>query len=308
MKVVSYLSGIPPKNNNLEKPAILQNFVQGVNRSGDQGILHNSMALIPCDVAVIQGYTHENGKQMPHLQLRSNVVNFQKANGNRTLIADSNLFLYANTSNPFHYLRYSFDGVFKNTGFYFDKDINPSRWKKISTDLGIKLKDYRQDGTHILICLQRNGGWSMRGLDVMQWCNHTITELRKYTDRPIVVRSHPGDKKAQQYLKLDRPGVTISNSQTRSIHKDLKDAWATIVYNSSPGVASLIQGVPVFMTDVDPNYSQYAEVANHSLQDIESPKMFDRTKWIERISMSHWKFSELLSGEAWNFMKNYVRQ
>jgi hypothetical protein len=308
MKVVSYLSGIPPKNKNLEKPAILQNFTKGVNRTGDTGILHNKMDLIPCDVALIQGFTHEHGKRQPHLQLRSRVIDFQKSNNNKTLIADSNLFLYADTSNPFHYLRYSFDGVFKNTGFYFDKDIDSTRWKKISQDTGLILKDYRTNGKHILICLQRNGGWSMRGLDVMEWCRTTIKKIKEHTDRPIIVRGHPGDKKAFDYLKLDLPNVTISNTKVKSIKDDLKDAWATITYNSSPGVASLIEGVPVFALDPDPNYSQYSEIANHSLKRLEDPKMYDRQEWIERISMSHWKFSELQSGEAWQFMKNYVRQ
>jgi hypothetical protein len=307
MKVVSYLSGIPPGNKNLEKPAILTNFIEGVTKLNDDGVLHSSMSLVPCDVAVIQGFTHENGKNLPHLTLRSKIINFQKHNNNRTLIADSNLFLYADMANPLHYLRYSFDGVFRNTGFYFDRDVDSIRWKKISQDTGVTLKDYQTSGNNILICLQRNGGWSMRGLDVMQWCNTVIKELRRYTDRPIVVRGHPGDKKLQTYLKLNMPGVTISNTQ-RPIQDDLKNAWATVVYNSSPGVASLIEGVPVFALDPDPNYSQYSEVVNHKLADIESPKTYDRQAWVERISMSHWKFAELASGEAWAFMRNYVRQ
>ena len=307
MKVVSYLSGIPPKNKNLEKPAILRNFIQGVKKVGDIGVINNSMNLVPCDVAVIQGFTHENGKRLPHLQLRSRVLDYQKKTKNRTLIADSNLFLYADTSNPHHYLRYSFDGVFNNTGFYFDKDIDPIRWKRISHDTGLTLKDYRSSGEYILICLQRNGGWSMRGLDVMQWVTSVINQIKEYTDRPIVVRGHPGDKKAAQYLKLNIPNVTISDL-SKPIQEDLKNAWATITYNSSPGVASLIEGVPVFALDPNPNYSQYSEVANHDLKDIENPTLFDRQDWVERISMSHWKFSELQSGEAWNFMKTYVRQ
>ena len=307
MKVVSYLSGIPPGNKNLEKPAILTNFIEGVTKLNDDGVLHSSMSLVPCDVAVIQGFTHENGKNLPHLTLRSKIINFQKHNNNRTLIADSNLFLYADMANPLHYLRYSFDGVFRNTGFYFDRDVDSIRWKKISQDTGLTLKDYQTSGNYILICLQRNGGWSMRGLDVMQWCNTVIKELRRYTDRPIVVRGHPGDKKLQTYLKLNMPGVTISSTQ-RPIQDDLKNAWATVVYNSSPGVASLIEGVPVFALDPDPNYSQYSEVVNHKLADIESPKTYDRQAWVERISMSHWKFAELTSGEAWAFMRNYVRQ
>jgi hypothetical protein len=307
MKVVSYLSGIPPHNKNLEKPEILKNFVEGVNRAGDDGVLHNAMTIVPCDVAVVQGFTHENGKHLPHLTLRSRVIDTQRLNNARTLIADSSLFLYSNVDNPLHYLRYSFDGVFKNTGFYFDKEIDPVRWKKISNNTGLILKEYRSHGEYILICLQRNGGWSMRGLDVMAWCNSTIQEIRKYSDRPIVVRGHPGDKKLQSYLRLDLKNVSISNLD-KNLKEELKNAWATVVYNSSPGVASLIEGVPVFATDPNPNYSQYSEVANHSLSTIEAPTLYDRQKWIESISMSHWNFSELKSGEAWTFMRNYVRQ
>ena len=307
MKVVSYLSGIPPKNKNLEKPAILKNFIEGVRRVGDEGVIQSRMSLIPCDVAVIQGFTHENGKRLPHLQLRSNVIEYQKRSKNKTLIADSNLFLYADKTNPFHYLRYSFDGVFNNTGFYFDTDIDPIRWKNISKHTGLTLKDYRKSGEYILICLQRNGGWSMRGLDVMDWLHKTINEIKKYTDRPIIVRGHPGDKKVSSYLKLDIPNVSISNLH-KPIEEDLKNAWAVITYNSSPGVASLIEGVPVFALDPDPNYSQYNEVSNKDLKNLENPELFERQSWIERISMSHWNFAELKSGEAWSFMKNYVRQ
>jgi hypothetical protein len=307
MKVVSYLSGIPPGNKNVEKPAILTKFIEGVNSKGDLGLLHNSMNMIPCEVAVIQGFTHENGKNLPHLILRSRVLDYQKQNNNRTLIADSNLFLYANPSNPLHYLRYSFDGVFKNTGFYFDKDVDAVRWQKISRDTGLVLKDYRSSGNHILICLQRNGGWSMRGLDVLKWCVNTIAEIRKYSNRPIIVRGHPGDKKLQSYLNLKIKNVFISNL-TQSLSQELSTAWATVVYNSSPGVASLIEGVPVFATDPNPNYSQYSDVANQDLSKIEDPILYERQEWVERISMSHWKFSELSSGEAWEFMKNYVRQ
>jgi len=48
---------------------------------------------------------------------------------------DSNLFLYANTTNPLHYLRYSFNGVFPTTGIYCDTTIDPCRWQKISQNL-----------------------------------------------------------------------------------------------------------------------------------------------------------------------------
>ena len=306
LQVVSYHSGIPKINRSQEKFDILFNYIAGVNAKGDTGINHTGFNLIDCDVAVMQGFVHEFSRNLPHLNLRKNILQNQKLKGKRTLITDSNLFLYHIPSNqPHHYLRYSFDGVFRKTGFYFDKDVNPKRWQSIKTNLGLQEKPYRTSGDHILICLQRNGGWSMKNYDVMQFCHDTISRLRQYTDRPIVVRGHPGDKKSQFYIKLNLPNVRISQPGT-TIQQDLANAWATVIYNSSPGVASLIEGVPVFQMDADPDYSMYSEVANFFLENIENPTLHDRQDWLEKISMCHWNFAELKSGEAWDFMRNYV--
>ncbi len=302
---VAYYRGIPPNNSNPEKPAILDNFCQGVIACGDTVIAHQGMTAIPCDVALIQGFVHEHGKQAPHLQLRKDAIDLQKRNGKRSLIVDSNLFLYKDTTNSKRYLRYSFDGVFPTTGFYFDRDIDPARWQEISNNLGLSLKPYRKSGNHILICLQRNGGWSMRGLNVVDWMNQTISNIRKYSDRPIVVRKHPGDKKISSILKINHKNVQIS-SEGKNLIDDFNNCWATVVYNSSPSVASLIEGIPTFLTDPQPQHSQTYGVANIDISNIENPKMNDRQPWIERLSMCHWNFEELKSGKAWNFFKQYI--
>jgi len=302
---VAYYGGIPSKNNNIEKPLILDNFCQGVLTAGDTAIQHRGMNALPCDVALIQGFVHEHGKQAPHLVLRKNAIDLQKKNGNRSLIVDSNLFLYTNTANPKKYLRYSFDGVFPTTGFYFDKDVDPSRWAKISADLGITLKPWRTDGSHILICLQRHGGWSMGGLSTLEWLDKTINEIRRYTTkRHIIVRAHPGDKKIKSILRLPYKNVSLSNKE--NLVDDLRGAWATIVYNSSPSVASVIEGIPTFITDSDPRRSQSFEVGNAGLENLENPLMPDRQLWIEKLSMSHWNFEEMKSGEAWKFFRQYI--
>lgn len=301
---VAYYAGIPPGNKNLEKPKILDFFIEGVNKCGDMGIAHNGMDVIPCDVALIQGFVHEQGKNLPHLNLRKNAIDLQKKNNKKSLIVDSNLFLYHDTNNPHHYLRYSFDGVFPTTGFYFDKDIDPQRWKKIKNITGLDLKPYRSNGNHILICLQRNGGWSMRGLNVLTWLDDVIKKIQLKSSRPIVVRSHPGDKKIQGMLKLKYKNVSLSSKI--SLKDDLKNAWATVVYNSSPSVASIIEGVPAFLTDTMPEHSQSLPVANLNINDIENPVLHDRQAWVEKLSMCHWSFAELKSGEAWNFFKRYL--
>jgi hypothetical protein len=305
LTAVAYYAGIPPNNRNPEKPQILDNFCQGVRESGDTAIQHQGMNAVSCDVALIQGFVHEHGKSAPHLQLRQDAVNLQKKNNRRSLIVDSNLFLYADPNNTKTYLRYSFDGVFPTTGFYFDRDIDSSRWRKISQDLNINLKPWRTQGNHILICLQRHGGWSMGGVSVQTWLDQTIAQIRQHSrKRPIIVRTHPGDKKIKSILKINHKNVHVSVNER--LIDDLRHAWATVVYNSSPSVASLIEGVPAFITDPVPQHSQTYGVANTDLGLLENPEMTDRQSWIERVAMCHWNFTELRSGEAWQFFKKYI--
>lgn len=300
--VVGYAAGIPPNNTNIEKPLILSHYCNGVNATGDKGILHHGFNLLDCDLAIIQGFVHEDGKNLPHLNLRRQVIQKQRLEGKKTLIVDSNLFKYKNTENPLHFLRYSFDGIFPTTGCYFTNSVDPTRWIKIKKQIGIEVKPWRNKGNHILICLQRNGGWSMQGLNVLEWIHSTITNIRKFSSRPIVIRHHPGDKKTKILNKYKNVQISTNENFT----DDLINAWATITYNSSPGVASAIEGVPVFVLDPNPFNSQANDIANTDISMIENPKMPERQAWLEKISMSHWNFNELQSGEAWKFMKSYL--
>ena len=300
---VAYYGGIPPHNNNLEKPMILDNFLTGVRNSGDTAVAQTAMQVVPnADVALIQGFVHEHGKTAPHLVLRRNAVEQQVNNGKKALIVDSNLFLAYDSGNVNRYLRYSFNGVFPTTGFYFDTDVDPNRWTKISSKLGIQMKPWRTSGNHILVCLQRNGGWSMRGYNSVQWANDTIATLREITDRPIIVRGHPGDKKTRYFPQ--HKDVFLSSNP--SILQDLQGAWATVLYNSSPSVVSAIEGVPVFLTDPQPEHSQSHEVSNTKIKRINDPKLFDRDVWVQKLAMCHWNFEELASGEAWRHFRRYL--
>lgn len=300
---VAYYGGIPPHNNNLEKPLILDNFLTGVRNSGDTAIAQTAMQVVPnADVALIQGFVHEHGKTAPHLVLRRNAVEQQINNGKKALIVDSNLFLAYDSGNVNRYLRYSFNGVFPTTGFYFDTDVDPNRWTKISSKLGIQMKPWRTSGNHILVCLQRNGGWSMRGYNSVQWANDTIATLREITDRPIIVRGHPGDKKTRYFPQ--HKDVFLSSNP--SILQDLQGAWATVLYNTSPSVVSAIEGVPVFLTDPQPEHSQSHEVSNTKIKRINDPKLFDREDWVQKLAMCHWNFEELASGEAWRHFRRYL--
>jgi hypothetical protein len=310
MRVISYYKGVPTKNRSQEKFDVLVKFIQGVKSVGDSGDVYQGYEVQPADVGFIQGWQHESGKTAPHLKLRQAVIDTQINQGKYVCCADANLFVYATEKNkPHHYLRYSFNGVFPNTGIYFDDNPDPSRWRQISNDLNIKLEADKRNGKHILVCVQRAGGWSMGKKDLGQWCLEVVNDIRRYSDRPIVLRLHPGDKKtlgaippAIKQLAM-RPDITLSPS-TKHINEDLKNCWAVVNHNSSSIVAPLIQGYPAFITD--PIKSQCAEVSHKGFRELENPSTFDRLKWLERISMFHWKFSELENGSAWKHMRKYV--
>ena len=308
MKVVSYYNVVPAKNKSQEKFDILTKFIQGVNAAGDTGILHTGHNLVKCDVGMIQGWQHEVGKTAPHLKLRQSVIDCTA--NKRVCTADSNLFLYANKTNqPYHYLRYSFDGIFPNTGEYFDREIDPTRWQQISNHIGIRLAPNKNNGKNILICLQRNKGWSMGSLSVVDWLDEVIEKISRHTDRTIIIRPHPGDKKAiTDYLPTliskyrNNNKIKISRFGT-SLDEDLSKAWAVVNHNSSSIVGPIIMGYPAFITD--PLRSQCSEVSHTDFSYIEKPKDFDRLKWLERISMFHWNFRELEDGSAWKHMRKH---
>ena len=304
--VASYLMGIPPGNTNPEKPAIITNFIEGVWRAGDDGTIVTDYNPVDVDVAVVQGFVHPGSKNSQHLNLRKSVFEHQMKRGKRSIIVDSNLFLSYDNGNSNKFLRYSYDGIFPNTGEYCNDHPDPNRWNMISKKLGIELKPVRKHGKYILVCCQRDGGWSMDGQPLMPWLVKTIQNIKKYTDKPIMVRFHPGDKGVlnhkRQLARYRLRNVTISNS--KNILSDLQGAHALINYNSSPGIIAAIEGVPVFALDIE--RSQAKDVAHIDLQYLEKPKEFDREKWVHKMAQMHWTLDELKTGEAWRHLRKWA--
>jgi hypothetical protein len=306
LTVASYLKVIPPGNSNPEKPALIRNFIEGVNRAGDTGVVVNTFHPMDTDVAVIQGFVHANSKNTPHLKLRREVYENQKRRGKRCCIVDSNLFLAYDKGNTNQYLRYSYDGIFANTGEYCDQKayVDPLRWQRLKGKLGIQVKPWKERNEgHILIACQRDGGWSMQGQNVLQWLEQTVNRIREHIDAPILVRFHPGDKHKDTYpMKITHLNVRTSN--TPDIFMDLMNARACVGHNSSPTIVAAIEGVPIFLTDA--GRSQAREVANINFANLSQPEQFDRGPWLERLAMFHWTLDELKDGSCWQHMRQFV--
>ena len=87
--------------------------------------------------------------------------------------------------------------------------------------------------------------------------------------------------------------------------KELNDAYCVISHNSSPGVVSAIEGVPIFL--LDPERSQAKEVANVNLSNIENPRYYTPretvTIWLNTVCNNQFTLQEIEDGVAYDMLK-----
>jgi hypothetical protein len=149
----------------------------------------------------------------------------------------------------------------------------------------------------------------MLGRNGLDWVIEIIKRVRKISDRPIVVRLHPGDKKHNQSNEIEiqriygHKGIVVSKNP--DIRDDLKNAWCSVGYNSTPTSVSAIEGIPVYIDD--PLNSWATSVGFTDLTKINSPPIPDRTAWIHQIANIHWSNDEIRSGLYWKQFKNFYQ-
>lgn len=162
--------------------------------------------------------------------------------------------------------------------------------------LNLRLRPWRQSGSHVLIATQRRDSEQWKGMHhTDQWLAETVAQLRRHTDRPIRVRTHPRQRASVPAgCEFVRPIPMIGTYDSFDLARSLKDAWAVINHNSGPGSQAIIEGYPAFVD----RSSLAAPVANLDLARIETPAMPDREQWLIDISHTEWTLPEISSGTA----------
>lgn len=290
--VVVYLSSLPRIADRNRKVEVLQSFAAGCTQLGLKTLLQGNQQLAPTKLGVILGWVGQSIKG-PHIQLRKDVIANQKV-----MSIDGSCFKFADPTSIF--LRYSLDGVYYNTNEYANKNSGPEKWNQISQRLGLELKPWRAAGDHILVCGQRDGGWSMKGTDMNQWALDTVKQIRTKTARPIVIRPHPRNP-INHHLFAGIPNLKFSRDTT--LQQDLNNAWASVFFNSSSCVASVLAGVPVFASDPD---CVAWQIANTDLAQIEKPLTPVREQWLWDLSAAHWTDEESRAGLIYKKFKPFL--
>jgi hypothetical protein len=277
---------------------LMDNFRAGVISQGDTVIDYKENALPnqPLDAGFVLGYTLEDN-------FRKKIINTLATQNTPSIFVDSNVLHYSRREHEWH--RYSLGSVYPDTGTYFFQDLDCTKWATYSEWHGVNLKPWRVTGNHILIFCQRPKGFNMF-INQEDWVDTTIANIRQYSNRPIMIRMHPGDgtreKQIHKIRKKHRKAVSISYHE--NIRDALADCWCTVGINSTPNVVSAIEGIPGYIED--PGHSWAADVAFTDLSQLENPPMPDRSQWVNKIANMHWSNQEVKSGQLWSAIKRYI--
>jgi hypothetical protein len=160
-------------------------------------------------------------------------------------------------------------------------DRPDDRWKRLDYPI-----ETRKQGNHILLVTPSEKPCKFYGIDKDTWVKETVAEIKKHTDRPIVIRD-----KAPRQQRI-----------TRTIFEDLKDCHALVTYQSIAAVESVLYGVPAFTlapTAADP-------VCDKDLSLIEDPTIQDMDKiykWAHHLAYGQFHIEEMKTPKAWSILR-----
>ena len=173
-------------------------------------------------------------------------------------------------------------GIFPNVIIDFNR---PSK-------LGIKLHDNRTDRKDsILIAGQNQSSLLWEKMPpANKWVNELVTDIRKFTDRPIIFRPHP-----RFPVTIDLPGIKIQNPvKINGSYDDFDfdfDYYAVINHNSGPSVQSVIQGTPIICDKTSLAYPM-----SNNLNQINDLKLPFRDDWFINLCHTEWTVEEIEQG------------
>jgi len=162
-----------------------------------------------------------------------------------------------------------------------------------AASLGLTLRSWRS-GANVVIAMQRQDSQQWAGMPpAHEWLAQTVSEIKKHTDRTIVVRPHPrGNCPTPSGCLIDRPQFSVGSYDDFDFERVLGNAHCVLNWNSGPGPQALIAGVPAF---VGPD-SLASPIANWDLSQIENPPRQDRLTWLEQLAHTEWTVEEIRLG------------
>ena len=160
-----------------------------------------------------------------------------------------------------------------------------------ATQFELELKPWNTDGSKIVICTQHDKSEQWTNMPTInQWVSNMINDIRAYTDKEIIIRPHPR-------CKINIPGVTVqAPKQIPGTYDDFDlefdDVYAVVNWSSNPATQAVMAGIPVY---TGPSSLAW-DVSIKDLQNINDPKLHDRTQWLNNLAYTEWSVPEISQG------------
>ena len=299
---VVYISSVANAKKHVRKTQCLESFATGVTVAGGCVRVEHDYVYTASRLAVMLGWatTNTGGR---NIALRKEIIAEQRRRGLQTMCIDASCWKYIDDGSK--YLRYSLNGPFYDRAEYANHNSDSIKWDEIQQALHIKLQTPQSNSRgHILICMQRDGGFAMKTLDPLDWLAQKIQQIRQCSQRTIMIRPHPGDYRPKDYVQYRKQaGVKLVDPMNTRLADNLNGAHAAVFFNSSASVAAVCAGVPVF---VDDQSCVAWKVANQDIAQIESPAVFAREQWLYDLAAAHWSDTDAQAGRIWQKFQPYL--
>jgi hypothetical protein len=179
------------------------------------------------------------------------------------------------------------------SGYYgHQENLDPDRPRRLGISQAINLSR----NPRIVVAAQHARSLQVVGLVSMEsWVVNQVEQLRKVTDRPIVIRPHPrsslnwaGLVHLPKDVVIEQP-VKIDN--TYDSYNLAFDCHAIVNHNSGPGTQAALAGTRPIV-----DKSSLAWPVSIQIQDIEQPYKIDRDQWLVEICHTEYTLQELEQG------------
>lgn len=142
-----------------------------------------------------------------------------------------------------------------------------------------QLKPVKTTGD-ILFLLQNPGQYflNMSPKSYNKYINSVIRDIRNYCTDKIIIRYKPADK--NNYSLLINDPINNYEISTVSLHADCARSRVCIAHSTIAVVVAVFEGLSIFSLS---DWCIAHEIADHSLEKLNSPTVFDRTQFCKKL-------------------------
>jgi hypothetical protein len=280
-----------PMHGPLNSKAIFEKFIQSMQATGEEVHINKETN---ADVAVIWSVLWRG-----RMQSYKAIWERYRSQGKPVIVIEVG-GLRRNLS-----FKIGINGINRDADFA-NQEFDDKRWPLFKHEL----RPWNQTGDLIVICGQHDTSEQWRGLPRMsRWLEQQITQIRKYTTRPILVRPHPRniigfDETKFKNVKVRLPKRDYRTYDDTDFKATLERTWAVVNHSSNPAIEAVMKGIPVFVSESSLCY----DVGNISLADINAPAMPNRSAWSNKLSYTEWFEDEIEQGLPWARIKARLKE